>query len=83
MEKVLESNCEKCKRIEEIMSHPECIYMKDANKSPNILYLCQECNGERNRKFREERFPEQYAEIERLKKEGKLFKNNIPLPAAH
>ena len=83
MEKVLESNCEECKRIKEIMTHPDCIYMKGTKRSPDILYLCQECNTKRNKKFREERFPEVYAEIERLKAEGKSFKNNIPLPDAH
>ena len=73
MEKALESKCKKCKRIEEIMSQPDCIYMKGAKKSPDIVYICHACLGEKNRKFRQERFPEQHAEIERLKKEGKWF----------
>ena len=80
VEKVLESNCEKCKKVKEVMSHPDCIYMKGANKSPDILYICHACLDEKNRKFREERFPEEYAEIERLKAEGKWFKNNVSIP---
>lgn len=83
MEKVLESNCEKCKRIEEVMSHPDCIYMKGANKSPDILYICHACLDEKNKKFREENFPEVYKEIERLKVEGKWFKNNVSIPDSY
>lgn len=83
MEKVLESNCEKCKRVKEKMSDPECVYMKGARLSEDIIYICLECNGERNKKFREERFPEEYAEIERLKAEGKWFKNNVSIPDSY
>ena len=79
----MESNCEECKRVEEKMSDPDCIYMKGAKISPDVLYICHACLDEKNRKFREENFPEEYAEIKRLKAEGKWFKNNIPLPDAH
>jgi len=77
-EKVLESNCEKCKKVKEKMSHPDCIYMKGAKVSPDVLYICHACLDKKNKEWREERFPEEYAEIERLKAEGKWFKNNIP-----
>ena len=82
-EKVLESNCEECKRVKDKMSDPECIYMKGARVSEDIVYICLDCNGERNRKFREERFPEQYAEIEKLKAEGKWFKNDVSIPDSY
>ena len=82
-EKVLESNCEKCKKVKEMMSDPDCIYMKGAKVSEDILYICLDCNGERNKKFREERFPEEYAEIEELKAEGRWYKNNVSIPDSH
>ena len=78
VEKVLESNCEKCKKVKEIMSDPDCIYMKGARVSPDVLYICHDCLDKKNVEWREERFPEEYAEIKRLKAEGKWFKNNIP-----
>lgn len=80
MEKVLESSCEECRKIREIMSDPDCIYLKGAKRSPDILYICHKCNEERNEKFSKEKFPEHYARISELKKEGKLFRNNIPIP---
>lgn len=80
-EKVLESNCEECRKIKEVMSDPECIYMKGAKRSPDILYICHKCNEERSEKFLKEKFPEHCAKIGELKKEGRLFKNNIPILA--
>lgn len=83
VERVLESSCAECRRIKEVMSHPDCIYMKGAKISPNIAYICHSCLDKKNREWREEKFPKEYAEIAELRRQNKTYKNNISLPDAH
>ena len=78
VEKVLDSKCEKCKRVKEVMSHPDCIYMKGAKISPDVLYICHACLDKKNIEWREERFPEVYAKIAELRKQNRTYKNNVP-----
>jgi hypothetical protein len=79
-EKVLESNCEECKKVKDKMSDPECIYMKGARVSEDIIYICLECNAKRNEEFLRKNFPEICENLEKLKAEGKWFKNNVSIP---
>jgi hypothetical protein len=78
VEKVLESNCEECKKVKEKMSHPDCIQMKGAKVSPDVLYICHACLDKKNKEWREEKFPEEYAKIAELRKQNKTYKNNVP-----
>lgn len=82
-EKVLESNCEECKRVEEKMSDPECIYMKGARVSEDLIYICLECNAKRNEEIAKKNFPEIYENSQKLKAEGKWFKNNVSIPDSY
>lgn len=77
-------DCEECVKVKEFFTKPDAgteKYKKGAKwVEEEILFICHECLGKQQLEWSEKCFPKVHERLAKCKAEGRVFKNNIPLP---